>query len=261
VKNCGVKVVLGGQGGDELFGGYPPYYALAIKNILKHISTPEMFPPFSEICRLPLYGHRYGIFQRFFKRSRNKAPSLFVYNQNDIDAINRTRSESLAHISDLDPYEFQAYQHIKYYLPTLLHVEDRTSMACSIESRVPLLDYRLVELAAKMPSWMKVRKGTLKYILREAMRGKVPDEILDRRDKKGFPTPISQWFSGDISGWVRKTLVQEELMSSEFVNPSAVAAAVEDHIAGRADNGHLIWSVLNLELWMRGIKSGWRDVQ
>lgn len=259
VKDCGVKVVMGGQGGDELFGGYPPYYALAIKNILKHLKTPDTFPPLSEICRLPLYGHRYGILQKLFKRGGNKSPSLFVFNQEDLDAISLTRSAALEHISDLDPYEFQAYQHIRYYLPTLLHVEDRTSMAYSIESRVPLLDYRLVELAAKMPSWMKVRNGTLKYILRDAMRGKVPDQILDRRDKKGFPTPISQWFAGDISGWVRKTLVQEELMSAEFVDPAAVAIAVEDHIAGRADNGHLLWSVLNLELWMRGITTGWRD--
>jgi len=260
VRDCGVKVVMGGQGGDELFGGYPPYYALAIKNILKHLQTPGMFPPLAEICRLPLYAHRYGLLQRFFQRGGNKVPSLFVYTQDDLDAINATRSAVLAPISDLDPFEFQSYQHIMYYLPTLLHVEDRTSMAYSIESRVPLLDYRLVELAAKMPSWMKVRKGTLKYILREAMRGKVPDQILGRRDKKGFPTPISQWFAVDIAGWVRKTLVEEELMSAEFVNPAAVATAVEDHIAGRADHGHLLWSVLNLELWMRGIMTGWRNV-
>ena len=133
-------------------------------------------------------------------------------------------------------------------------------MACSIESRVPLLDYRLVELAARMPSWMKVRNGTLKHILREAMRGNVPDLILDRRDKKGFPTPISQWFAGPISSWVRKTLLQEELLSADFLEPTVLQSVVDEHLHRVADHGQLIWRVLNLEIWLRGISSRWHSV-
>ena len=90
------------------------------------------------------------------------------------------------------------YYETKAWLPALLQVEDRMSMAWSIESRVPFLDKRLAELAFSMPSNIKFKNGLTKYILRKSMKGKVPEEILWRKDKLGFPVPLKEWFKKEF---------------------------------------------------------------
>tara|TARA_R110002072_G_scaffold296553_1_gene468519 strand:+ start:19407 stop:21227 length:1821 start_codon:yes stop_codon:yes gene_type:complete len=255
VQESGVKVVLGGQGGDELFGGYPPYYALAFKNMVKSLKRGGPYPPISELVRLPQYAYLYGVIGKMFQaKSNTSTGSLWALNTNDAEMIDQSRQYALSRCSHLDPFESQMYQHVKYYLPTLLHVEDRTSMACSIESRVPLLDYRLVEFASTVPSWMKVRQGTLKYLLRQSMRNKVPDSILDRKDKKGFPTPIGPWFKGDLAGWIKNLFAPNNMLAGEYVNYDVLESILSDHTAGISDHGQSIWKLVNLELWLRGLK-------
>src|SRR5205085_9557392 len=96
---------------------------------------------------------------------------------------------------------------LRYYLPGLLHVEDRTSMAWGLESRVPLLDYRLVELALRIPAPLKLRELETKRILRRAVADLLPPLVAQRRDKKGFPTPIDRWFAGPLYPWLEAHLL------------------------------------------------------
>jgi asparagine synthase (glutamine-hydrolysing) len=260
VADTGIKVVNGGQGGDEEFAGYPPYYSLAVRSILAGRNGSR--PPLSEWLRLPEYAWRGRMLQNLSRRlhGTGAAPSFLRVSPAELNERAEERASASDALRGADPFTRKSWLDLRYYLPALLQVEDRTSMAWSIESRVPLLDYRVVEMAASFPSWIKVRRGRLKSILREAMRGVVPDEILRRTDKKGFPTPIGIWFAGPLREWLRDTLVRQPLRCERFVDRARVVGMVEEHASGAARHEFPLWSILNLELWMRGVESGWADL-
>lgn len=140
------------------------------------------------------------------------------------------------------------YMDLKEYLQGLLHVEDRTSMAASIESRVPILDHRIVELAASVPYKYKMRNGLTKYLLRQAVKGRVPELILSRRDKMGFPTPIDIWFSrrGSV---LLKFFDSADVDRRGLLDRSKAVQIVSEHMRGITDHSFLIWKMLNVELW------------
>ena len=140
------------------------------------------------------------------------------------------------------------YFDLKEYLQGLLHVEDRASMAASIESRVPILDHRIVELAASVPYKYKMRHGLTKYLLRQAARGSVPDVILSRRDKMGFPTPIDVWFSRR-GRTVLSFLGSPEVKARGILDRKRAIEVVSDHVRGKSNNSFLIWKMINIELW------------
>jgi asparagine synthase (glutamine-hydrolysing) len=132
-------------------------------------------------------------------------------------------------------------------LPALLHVEDRVSMAHSLESRVPLLDHRLVELVATMPARHKFEGGQLKYLLKRAAGDVVPPTILHRKDKMGFPVPLQRWLRGDAREFVLDIVLSERARQRGIFDP----AAVESHLDVEAPYSRQIWGVLNLELWFQ----------
>lgn len=264
VAKSGVKVVNGGQGGDELFGGYPPFYVTAVRNIMATLKTgPWSADLAMELLCSPSYLCKGGAMSRLYSR--------FVPAKSGIQWL-RGGDDTRKHVGDIwsnvlvdspasNAFDEMAYLSLKYFLPGLLQQEDRMSMAWSIESRVPLLDYRIVEFSGRVPSWMKVRRGVLKSILRRAVRGTVPDVILGRKDKKGYPTPSGKWFAGELSGYLRETLCGGRLYSESLVDPAAVAEMVKCHTEGSMDYGAVLWNILNLELWMRGIVDGWKGVE
>lgn len=264
VRKSGIKVVMGGQGGDELFGGYPPFYVSAARNVMAEFRSGNFN---SAICRelphLPQYLYKGGALNRVLTRIKpNKGSIQWLRNSdNTRQDMKDIWNESLQESPAANSFDQMSYFDLKHFLPGLLQQEDRMSMAWSIESRVPLLDYRIVEFSGKIPTWMKVRRGVLKSVLRESLRGIVPNPILDRQDKKGFPTPSSKWFAGELKGYLRDTLLAKELLSAEIVDPHALAKIVEAHTCGKADYGHVLWKALNLEVWLRGVASGWHDVQ
>ena len=264
VRNSGVKVVIGGQGGDELFGGYPPYYVSAAKNVITEFASGNFN---SAICRelphLPEYLFKGGAANRLINRLKPAQATIqWLRNaKNTRQEMKDIWSVALQGSPTSNIFDKASYFDLKYGLPGLLQQEDRMSMAWSIESRVPLLDYRIVEFSGKIPSWMKVRRGVLKSVLRQSVRGIVPNQILDRKDKKGFPTPSGKWFAGELKGYISTTLLAKELLSAEIVDPGALATMVEAHTSGKADYGHILWKVLNLEIWMRGVASGWQNVE
>jgi asparagine synthase (glutamine-hydrolysing) len=139
---------------------------------------------------------------------------------------------------------------MKAYLPLdILTKVDRMSMAHSLEAREPLLDHRLVEFAATIPPEMLLRGGTTKWIFKEAMRGILPDDIIDRR-KQGFAVPLGRWFRGKLGGFVRDLLLTKRSRERGIFNPSEIEGLVQRHEEGRPLDLH-IWTLLSFELWCR----------
>ena len=123
------------------------------------------------------------------------------------------------------------------------------SMAVSLEARVPLLDHPLVEFAVALPSTLKYRDGTGKWIFRRAIEGLVPDAVF-RRPKQGFAVPFADWFRGDLR-YRLDALAQPGAPVLEYVDAAAVDRLRREHLAGRRDHAFTIWRVLVLDLWLR----------
>ena len=139
------------------------------------------------------------------------------------------------------------YFDLKTYLPLdILTKVDRMSMAHSLEARVPLLDHRLVEFAATIPPELKLN-GTGKFIFKQAMRGILPDDIIDR-PKQGFAVPLGHWFRGRLGGTLRDVLLSRRCRERGIFAPAAVQHLIELHERGRPLDRQL-WTLLSFELW------------
>ena len=135
----------------------------------------------------------------------------------------------------------------KTLLRALLHVEDRMSMAHSVESRVPFLDHPLIEFAATMPSNIKFKDGTLKMVLLNAMRHELPESVLNRKDKMGFPVPLNEWLKKDIKDYVEDIFRSKRMRERPYFNPDAILK----NMGSESKFGRKIWGLLSLELWHR----------
>jgi asparagine synthase (glutamine-hydrolysing) len=134
---------------------------------------------------------------------------------------------------------------VKTHLQGLLHVEDRTSMAWGLESRVPLLDYRLLEFMASVPPVIKFKDGRLKYLFRTVVKSLVPPEISERQDKMGFPLPFSQWVDGELGEFVSDILLSRKSRERSFFD----AQAFEELLSSPKPFDRALWGALCLELW------------
>lgn len=141
------------------------------------------------------------------------------------------------------------YADTKTYLHELLMKQDQMSMAASIESRVPFLDHPLAEFAARMPERMKLRGMTTKYILRQAMKDRLPEEILSRK-KMGFPVPVGTWFRGSWRHLLEEFVVSERALARGLFAPAVVRRLVDGHVAGE-NHSERLWALLTLEIWQR----------
>jgi len=139
---------------------------------------------------------------------------------------------------------------LQTYLVELLMKQDQMSMAASIESRVPFLDHEFVEYVAAMPARFKVRGWRTKVVLREALRGLVPDPILTRR-KMGFPVPVGRWLRGPLWGVVEEFVLSPRALARGFFQPAVLGRLAEEHREGAWDHGDRLWLLANLEIWQR----------
>lgn len=264
------KVVLGGQGGDEIFGGYTrylvAYFEQCIKGAIegtidnnKYIVTYEsIIPNLSSLKNYkPMLKEFWssGLFEesdkRYFKLI-NRAP-----------AIRECIHEEL--LGDYDPYDvfrkifyadnlkntcyFDNMTHFdfKTLLPALLQVEDRMSMAHGLESRVPLLDDKLIEFVATIPANYKLKHGDMKHIFKKTMKPYLPESIQNRTDKMGFPIPFNQWIKNEAKDYIYDILGSQRAKTRDIVDNSKVLAK----LSGESDFGRNIWGMLCLELWQR----------
>jgi asparagine synthase (glutamine-hydrolysing) len=143
----------------------------------------------------------------------------------------------------------QQYVDIKTYLvDNILTKVDRMSMAASIEARVPLLDYRIVEFAVNLPSHMKLRHGRTKVVLREAVAHRLPPTILNK-PKQGFSIPLKSWLCGPLQPLMTDLLSHDRIRNRGYFQPNCVAQWMSEHLSGRANHSHRLWTLMVLELW------------
>jgi asparagine synthase (glutamine-hydrolysing) len=266
------KVVLGGQGGDEIFGGYVRYLIAYFEQCIKgaiegtmhtgnFVVTYESIIPNLQTLReyKPLLREfwREGLFEdldaRYF-RLINRAPDLgdeIDWSQLGGYSPFETFKEIFhgPNVKKESYFDSMTHFDFKTLLPALLQVEDRVSMAHGLESRVPLLDHPLVELAATMPADVKFKDGHLKHVLKTAFAQVLPDAVRNRRDKMGFPVPLQEWIGrgGPVREFVVDTLSSEAARGRELVDNAKVVAKLDQE----PRFGRKVWGLLSLELWQQ----------
>jgi asparagine synthase (glutamine-hydrolysing) len=272
VAQSGVKVVLDGQGGDELLAGYQRYPSFYLYDLLRRgqiattlnesralrdISNMRVASTFSLVAYLstPRWAKahisRLGAYlngskasqvlqadfrQRFADRKKNLAD----------DARTRFR-HSLA--------QRQYSDVTKFMLPSLLRYEDRNSMAFSVESRTPFLDYRLVEFIFSLPANFRIRNGWRKWILREAMQDTLPEKVRWRRDKMGFPTPETAWLQA-AKVRIQELFADRDLRSRPYLDSKEILIRLDAEFEAPRPGSTQLWRWINLELWMRRFDLG-----
>lgn len=270
-----VIVALSGTGGDEIFGGYRRYL---IDNLIRYYSRiPIMLQHYFEkiskhlpVSRTSSLGEYFLFFKRFLE-CRNLPPNLrhittisfftedmkqALYNPSSPHFKGLRPSDDIiiqyyrkaSNLSDLDK---ALYADFHTLLPDdLLVKEDRMTMAVSLEGRVPFLDHELVEFAAQIPSDLKVKGLTTKYIFKHALHGILPSQIIHRR-KHGFGVPLLEWFRTDLKPLLEEILLGDRLRERGLFNVDYIRLLIEEHQKGLKDYSQHLWALLIFELWCR----------
>jgi asparagine synthase (glutamine-hydrolysing) len=269
-----VKVVLSGEGSDELFAGYDRYWfgsvnerfgsayarvprrlRAAVRHLLNQGAVPERarralshtFLTREANVEAIVLDNWFGIFTPAMQRELCSPEWLDALNTADVYAHHRTHFNQAG--SD-DIVDRMLYMDIKTNLVELLMKQDRMSMATSIESRVPFLDHHLVEFAATIPSAAKLGAMSGKRMIKEAVRHLLPNQIIDRR-KQGFPVPFDRWLQKDFFPEIEALLLSDRALSRGWFRPEQVVSLLEAHRRQHANLNRQIWALLNLELWAR----------
>ncbi len=264
-----VKVVLGGQGGDEIFGGYTRYVVAYLEQAIKgaifenteegeHIvSLQSILPNLPSLKNyIPMMKKFWNMEafepmdRRYFYLLDRMNGSSEIYTKEFYAEYNKEQTFNRFRQLFNDPNTLSYFNKMTHFdmfgsLPALLQVEDRMSMAASIESRVPLLDRRIVDLIASMPPKMKFKGGEMKYILKRAIKDIMPERILNRKDKMGFPVPFHLWAKSEAKDFMFDTLLSEKSKSRGIFNPKII----EKIIMQEQTYGRQLWGILCLELW------------
>jgi asparagine synthase (glutamine-hydrolysing) len=250
-----VVVTLDGQGADELLAGYHYFFGFYFKGLLKHVRLRKLCYELYQylIKHKSLFGIKSFIYfllpkhmctkARVTKNGYLKKDFINRYENNNSIASNLYGSSGL-HDALID--------HFEYKLEHLLKWEDRNSMWFSLEARIPFLDYRLVEKALATSINLIMNKGMTKNILRESMKGIVPEKIRMRRDKTGFETPQNEWFKS--VAWekiIRELINSESFKNRNLIDPQKALMQYEKHLAGSINIAKEIWKWVHLELWFR----------
>ena len=270
-----VKVVLGGDGGDELFAGFDRYlgqryldlYALVPASIRRSLIGPllERLPDsfdyksvtqkarwMNQLSLLSGSGERYAGATSFFRFGRPDKQAL--YGTDLWEQVGRTRSadvivDEFERAPAGDALDRMLYADFVTRLPEhSLMLTDRMTMAHGLEARSPYLDHELVEYVAAFPSRLKIRRRTLKYVLRELAVDYLPREIV-RREKQGFMLPIAYWFRDELYPFIERFLLDGLFVQEGIFRRDAVKRLLEEHRHSLVDHHVRLWMLLNLEVW------------
>ena len=261
-----VTVALSGEGADELFGGYATYLADELARPLRLTPTPLRRLLLRTLDRwMPVSDEKIGL-EYMLKRGIEGScldpdEAHFFWNGTfSPEQLQRLRPgthgsglRALAASLGINAPGVERYLRIdqNYYLPDdILYKTDRKSMAHSLEVRPPFLDHRIVEFAASLPSGLKIRGTKQKFLLKQLMRGKLPQAVLDR-GKTGFDIPAHDWFRGPLRGLLMETLTPEAVRAAAVFDGAVIESLIRDHMERRTNAGYHLWGLLTLFLWMK----------
>jgi asparagine synthase (glutamine-hydrolysing) len=273
-----VKAILGGQGGDEIFGGYTRYliayfeqcvkgavegtlhdgnFVVTYESIIPNLVALRNYKPMlQDFWREGLFEGLDARYFRLINRAHHIEEEVDTQALGDYSPFETFQEifngENVGHEAYFDK---MTHFDFKTLLPALLQVEDRVSMAHGLESRVPLLDHRLIELAATIPADVKFKDGEMKHVLKSSLHSVVPDQILGRTDKMGFPVPLTEWLSNGAREYVADILSSREARSRELIDNRKVLAGLERE----QRFGRKLWGLLSLELWQRAFHDRERE--
>jgi asparagine synthase (glutamine-hydrolysing) len=266
-----VKVALGGDGGDELFGGYSTLQAHRLANYYQRLAPGwlrQLVEPWV-LEKLPVSFDNlsFDFKMRRFLRDYSLPPVVRHHRwlgsftpEEKAGLLSPLAGASREEVTDLvanhaheahtqDPLNQVLYCDLKLYLEGDILVKvDRASMANSLEVRVPLLNRLLVEYAAHLPHSFKLRGLTTKFLLRQALKGILPDSIL-KRGKKGFNAPVAKWFAGPLKPLLEDLLSPQRLKRQGLFQPDYVTTLIKEHQARHRDNRKLLWTLLAFQMW------------
>ena len=231
-----VKVVLDGQGADELLAGYLAYQGSYIGGLVRAF---HWWTAFSEV--IGSIRHHRGFFANAVRQilARKKRRNLLRCTPPAIDRYRGSLDEVLRH------------ELTSTNLPALLHYEDRNAMAFSIESRVPYLDIHVVEYIAALPLSQKIRNGVTKVVLRNATKDLIPESIRCRMDKMGFVTPEEVWMKEDLRPFMLEILISPSFKTRPYWDADAAAKDYLEFLDGKSDYSPDLWRIACAELWLR----------
>lgn len=266
-----VKVVIGGQGGDEIFGGYARYlvayfeqcikgaiegtlhdgnYLVTYESIIPNLETLRQYKPMlREFWAHDVFGARDDRYWRLVNRANTFGNILNPEAMNQRETLAEFKSIFWGKNVGQESY-FDSMTHFdfKTLLPALLQVEDRMSMAHGVEARVPFLDHPLVEFAATIPADIKFKNGELKRLLKTVFSDRLPKTITNRKDKMGFPVPINLWLKrgGKARDLIGDILGSDRAKTRPYLLPGMSVDALLD---SQSIYGRNLWALLSLELW------------
>ncbi len=266
-----VTVALSGDGGDELFGGYDTYVAQRMDRYYRWLPAVARRQLSSLFARIPPRPAKKGLFnktQRFLEGAalppelQHTRWMIFLPPAARQSLYHPAMWEQLEHAGTLDPLysrfqqaagrsplAMQQYVDVKSYLvDNILTKVDRMSMAASLEARVPLLDHRIVEFALNLPDEMKLRGKTTKWILRQAMTGRLPDSIL-RKPKEGFSIPLKHWLRGPLRPLMNELLSPAVIQQMGYFRPETIQQWLQEHQTNRANHSHRLWALMVFTMW------------
>ena len=273
-----VKVVLTGEGSDELMAGYARYRKTILNLALGEHYNRVIPASVRNLVRKQLAGMTGSKLRLKLRRTfLNLPPDIESIYFDNFAVFPRSLQEQLltpetmARMGGIDPYagvrevleqtdaqsllDRLLYADIKTYLHELLMKQDQMSMAASVESRVPFLDHKLVEFTSSLPERLKLRGWTTKYVLRQSMKGLLPAAILDR-PKMGFPVPIGAWFRGAYTSVLDEYVLSERAAARGLFDSQFVRSLVTQHQQGQANHSERLWALVNLEMWFRRFIDG-----
>ena len=260
-----VKMVLTGEGGDELFAGYARYSGERYSNWFSRLpaSAARILRTASSILpglrRSKIAMGALTIrdeatrFANWFPMFGDDAKRQLLDGQTESMRTGAASvfSDHLANCDARSPLDRMLYTDSKLWLPDYLLLRgDKLTMANSLEARVPLLDHKLVEFAAQLPASMKLRGSQRKYLLKQVARRLLPAEIIDRK-KQGFPIPIERWLRKEARPMMQDLLSTETLKRRGLFNVSFVEKMIREHVAGYADHSTKLWGLMSVEMWTR----------
>ncbi len=265
-RKQGVLVLLEGQGADEELGGYPQYAIIAFLTLLKRSGS---------ISALKRAGNTWGNLRATFTARwallwliRESFPGLIEYNRRHAGAYMTLKQdfradmqrqskrdgglrESLSNPGYSPVHQRLLLDHSRNILPGLLHYGDAISMAHGVESRLPFMDYRLVEWIFANGDDVKIRDGHTKWVLRQYLQKVGQSHIAERKDKLGYPTPIENWLSENNGTAVRELLLANGARITRYCDPQRIKKLLDKHLAGRAGAGNHLYRLVSTELWLR----------